>query len=1045
VLVRPAAGGERLEASFSRYPLPFSPVFTSHVARGVSGLGAEELPVPAPEAKPPGHGGGTHELRLSGSKTVGFSVGSNKDLGIDQSLRITMVGKLAPDLEVNAFLTDDNLPITPEGNTEELKQLDKVYVQVRSKHSEVQMGDFSSGLSWSRFSTFQRELRGMSAKVGAADQLFFAGGGVAKGKFKTASFHGREGVQGPYQLLAVQQFNGVIILPGTESVYLDGRLLKRGSENDYTIDYILQTVTFTERVPVTDDSEIVIDYQMGEDAYQRTTLTGGWTSPEYGKALRLRTLLFQESDDASKPAFGALTTQERGVLALAGDDPAKALSSGVEQVDAGLGEYVLVPADSVPAHFLFVETGGTFHADFHQVTAGAGDYRTDGFSSRGVVRYRFVGAGSGDFALGRLLPLPRRTRLFTIGATAEKGVVYLDAEGDFSWRDENVLSKLSDNDNAAHAMRVEGGLKGVKIPSAALSVLGNYSTLEDRFASPDKPRESYFYRDWGLDNIPLVGTETIGGAKLLLQGVRPWSVDADFSSLSRGAALKAHKTDVQAAVGDADSRGMSLRAFDSRAGEDRERRFAQGSGVISFWHLVPRLTLETERYRSTATAAPDTGRYYKEGALALGARRIGPYRGVLSVSRRETDNLAASGVDWFHARRNDEISFDGGYAEGPRVVDLLVTHRRSLDIPSSASDWFDLARVRARDTWDKAGMATDVSYRLTSGAEMTRDRAVIFVGRNQGDFDQNGREVGQKRGDYTLLFLPSDSTEAVHTVELDMHLSVGSGVRGIVAGRGSDGLLSKLRREVSLDHFFSVLEKSRTSDLLGLYTLRPSLLQRSDLTVYGIDKLREELGLFNSSKAFKLRFTYSREDEDDDRSAGAAFDAFTRDVAARVESVPVDALAITWEVGMNLRERQAQGAFAQNFRVNTHSVSQTLDYRLNPSTKLSFELGLEKRSDAVSAAKQTSYIAAPSVTSSVGQRVSLAALLRITYTNVESNAGKPLFFLEQGTREDWSVNGQYRFTRNVSFGVNYTGFRERDFLGEVRTVHDFKMESRAYF
>jgi hypothetical protein len=72
-------------------------------------------------------------------------------------------------------------------------------------------------------------------------------------------------------------------------------------------------------------------------------------------------------------------------------------------------------------------------------------------------------------------------------------------------------------------------------------------------------------------------------------------------------------------------------------------------------------------------------------------------------------------------------------------------------------------------------------------------------------------------------------------------------------------------------------------------------------------------------------------------------------------------------------------------------------------------------------------------------------LLRFTYTDVASDAGKPLFFLEQGLREDWSLMGQYRFSRNVSFGLNYTGRREKDYTGEVKTVHDLKMESRAYF
>ena len=170
-----------------------------------------------------------------------------------------------------------------------------------------------------------------------------------------------------------------------------------------------------------------------------------------------------------------------------------------------------------------------------------------------------------------------------------------------------------------------------------------------------------------------------------------------------------------------------------------------------------------------------------------------------------------------------------------------------------------------------------------------------------------------------------------------------------------------------------------------------------------------------------------------------------REFRIRAESALSDALAITWEVGTILKVRSAVGFYEQNYRVETLSGAQVLNYRLNPSARLSFELGAEKRSDAVSAANQVSYMATPSFTSSVGKRFNAAVFFRFTYTDVASAAGRPLFFLEQGMREDWSLMGQYRFSGNVSFGLNYTGRREKDYAGEVKTVHDLKMESRAYF
>lgn len=1044
IIAGTVSGGERVVVSFLRYPFTFQPVFATRFPEGVQPI-AGSAPLPVPSKKVDRKRGATHNLRMSGSKTVGVSVGSNRGLGIDQSLKVTMVGKIAKELEVNATLSDDNLPVQPEGNTEELRHLDRVSVQIKSRHSDVWLGDFSTGFGWSRFSSFDRELRGVKASVDVGGQTFTAGGGISKGRFRTVSFIGRDGVQGPYELLEARRFNGLVILPGTELVHLDGRQLKRGRENDYTIDYSRGTMTFTERVPVTDDSEIEMDFQTGEDDYERSTLTAGWVSPSLGGSLRLRAFFFQESDDSGKPVVGGISDDEREILAGTGDDPQGALADGVEEVEEGNGSYVLVPADSVPEHFEFVESGGKYRLDFFEVGPGRGDYVIGGFSPRGEIKYSYIGPGDGDYIVGRRLPLPERRRLFVVGASAEKGHLFMDAEGNLSIHDKNLLSDRNDGDNAGGAMKLEGGFKDLPLSSATLSVIGEFSTLEDRFVSPGKSRDPYFYRNWNLEGVQFEGRERIGGATLRLKGERPWSLVGSYKLLSREAGLEAKKAELETSIGNSTSRGLSLKLFDSRDGGERERRFARGDGAFSFWHLLPQLSVESERFSIHNSAGADTGRYYYQGTISVAGRRIGGFSAGLSYNLRRTDLLSGDGGEWFHARDKDEIRADGGYTGDGRILDLHLVHRRSRDAVSGGTTQYDLARVRYRDSWEPAGLATDIGYRISSGEERTRERTVIFVGENQGDYDREGREVGQKRGDYMLLYLPGEEREAVRTVELSFRLSMGGGVRGLEAGGGDGGFLGRLRRNVSFDHFFSVVERSRTDDLFGLYTLSPPLMQRDGLTLYGVNKLRQEWNFFNAVERFDLRLTYIREDEEDNRSRGTLYERFTRRISLRAEAAPSSTLSLSLEGGADLRTREAAGIAEQNYRVSTLSASQITNYRMRPSMKLAMELGFENRSDEFSGAEQVSFAATPSFTSSLGTRLHVNSFVKFTYTDEKTVKGKPLFFLEEGLREDWSLAAQYRFTRNVSFGANYTGRREKDFLGEAKTIHDLKMESRAYF
>ena len=155
ILVESPAGGELLEVRWKRYPFAFAPVFATRFP-GEAPRHEVTMPALSPAEAEKEKTVNPYKLRLSGNKTVGFSMGSGKDLGIDQSLKITMMGKLAKDLEVRAYLTDDNLPVQPQGNTEELKHLDKVAVQVKSRHTETNFGDFISGQDWSSFSKFKR-------------------------------------------------------------------------------------------------------------------------------------------------------------------------------------------------------------------------------------------------------------------------------------------------------------------------------------------------------------------------------------------------------------------------------------------------------------------------------------------------------------------------------------------------------------------------------------------------------------------------------------------------------------------------------------------------------------------------------------------------------------------------------------------------------------------------------------------------------------------------------------------------------------------------
>ena len=83
-------------------------------------------------------------------------------------------------------------------------------------------------------------------------------GARTKGEFASITFRGIEGKQGAYLLTDRLGNAGVSVVAGSERVWLDGERLKRGKDNDYVIDYRAGEVEFSERRPITAESEITI-------------------------------------------------------------------------------------------------------------------------------------------------------------------------------------------------------------------------------------------------------------------------------------------------------------------------------------------------------------------------------------------------------------------------------------------------------------------------------------------------------------------------------------------------------------------------------------------------------------------------------------------------------------------------------------------------------------------------------------------------------------------------------------------------------------------
>ena len=495
---------------YKRQPFLLRPVYSLREVH-VSPAGGDDSVVisvkrPEDKTKRPGR-----NLIFGGTKSVSFTIGSNRGTSLDQTLQASIEGQLTPTIKVKALLSDNNLPIQPEGNTEELEYLDQVFVEIEGPNAKVTLGDFGFTNGISTFSPFTRQLKGISAEAWAGKSKVTAAGAESKGTFKTVEFRGTTGLQGPYELLSAARNTGEVIIAGTERVYLDGEKLSRGQNRDYTIDYDRGTITFTTRRLITADSEVAVDFEASQERYDRSAVFSAVETADIPGGLEFKALFARERDDKNSPKNETFTPAEISVLERAGDDPAQALTAGVTAAEAGAGEYTRVPADSATAeHYVYDDSTGTYNVSFVEVGANEGDYVLSGITSRGKPYYEYRGDGLGNYRVGKALPLPESLSLFTarLGKTSGKHLRF-DFEWNVSDHDKNLFSNIDDGDNVGDAGRLSLVVDSLPVGIGRVGVTGVVSTIEDRFKSFDKVRPSYFYRDWNLENVALQGREIL--------------------------------------------------------------------------------------------------------------------------------------------------------------------------------------------------------------------------------------------------------------------------------------------------------------------------------------------------------------------------------------------------------------------------------------------------------------------------------------------------------------------------------------------------------
>jgi hypothetical protein len=458
-------------------------------------------------------------IAYNGSFGRSISFGNSQDAVVTSNLNLQISGYLADSIRIDAAITDNNIPIQPDGTTADLNEFDKIYLQFSRKNWALTMGDIDLKQNQNYFLSFYKRLQGASfettERIGEhSTNKTLASAAIAKGKFNRNIFEGQEGNQGPYQLTGANNEAFFIVLAGTEKVFIDGQLMQRGENADYTINYNTAEVTFTANRLITQDARIQVEFEYADRNYLNVNLYL-YDEAHIGDKLKLRLGVFSNSDARNSPIDQSLTPGENKFLAGLGDSIQHAYYpvANIDTFAAGKILYQKVDttyknAAGATVHDSIYEfstnTAVTlYNLSFANVGPGYGNYVPvqNGINGNVFIWIAPVnGVMQGSYEAAEFLVTPKTQQIITVGADyALDKHTTITAEVAGSNYNINTLSTLQkNNDEGAAAKFTFKNVKPMGATGLQLTTNFGYEYVQKNFTPIEPLRSVEFTRDWGL-------------------------------------------------------------------------------------------------------------------------------------------------------------------------------------------------------------------------------------------------------------------------------------------------------------------------------------------------------------------------------------------------------------------------------------------------------------------------------------------------------------------------------------------------------------------
>lgn len=1010
-------------------------------------------------------------LNALGSITRGITVGNNQNAVVNSELDLQITGKLSDKVSIRASIQDANIPTQEGGYSQSLDEFDQIFIELYGENWNIRAGDIDLKNNRSYFGRFTKKVQGIALggtfdhKDGSKTSVF-ASGALVRGVFQRSELVGQEGNQGPYKLIGPNGELFILIVSGSERVYINGLLLKRGENEDYIIDYNAGEIKFNPTYPINANMRITVEYQFTDRNYTRFIGYGGGNYSS--DKLDIGAYVYSESDAKNQPLQQNLTEEQVSILGAAGDNM-DLMNAPSAVPDTFSENKILYKKEDFEGTEIFVFSNNAedelFNVRFSLVGDNLGNYVVSDESSINRIFEFIPPVGlipQGNYDPVVRLNAPEKLQIAGVNGSyhpSEKTRIDFEVAG--SANDLNLFSTLDDGNNDGFGGRL--ALNQALFKSAdtlKMDVFGTLDFINKDFRTVERLYNIEFNRDWNLE-MPLGDQRFVTGGTSLSHpkygGGRYEFQQLDFSENFSGvrhvisSAVRLNKLTVFA-------NGSYLNS-ESDVLESKFARVNSGAvyGLKKAW-LGAKFNLEDNEVKAIANdSLTPLSQRFSAYEVFTGIGDSTKVYGEVGYRYRVNDSVRANVLsrvntshDYFLKsklinNKNTQLSLFTNY----RVLNYEKQSNDTTLVPQENEQNLNARLLYGQSLW-KGGVRLNTAIESNSGVIAQQEFTYVQVEPGQGvftwiDYNNNGvQELNefevaqfQDQAEYVRVLLPNQVFVKIRNNKFSQIVTLDP--QQWANNEGLRKLFSKFYNQTSY-----VIDRkvARSNDIASINPFKDGKEDQLGLNL----NFRNALFFNRGKQRYTTSYTYLTSSGSNLISLGLQ--------ESKLKSHKINFNHKFWEVWLlNMKgalgnnQSISENFENRNFDLDSYQVNPKISYLLNRQTRFDiFYQFLNKENllgemEALDQQKIGVSFAYNNV-----QKISISGEFNYIDNAFEGSAFSPVAYtmlegLQPGTNFTWSLLFQKRITKYLDANLSYFGRKSET----SSTIHTGTIQLRAYF